>query len=1189
MLPDLPDPARDPRTWGDVDGPTLLAAASALQLDPANVASLFSLRRLATVAAELPARPSARRLSSSKLKSLLAVRGVGDAATSGFQDPYEGLLVVEVPYYGGPHLVMQGMATHCGRVAEFVLTSIMSAPDGTFPRPFLAKVRALATILLGVSDRVCRRASVDRWSVPGADHTRVLVPSAGTLEERSQWVKVDEEELFAGFPGVAREYLSTALIREQGTPTPAAVEDRSEWSMVQPFVRFGTTLTVVAPPDLAVALRHQIVRAAMEEHCTEHLVQAMLEHSVAKAEDLLSGIVDEPFTVTKEGPNWARLQARFDTDKLMDLFVIVDDLVDYDPSSAYGTWDAAELMDELVARAETGDRVLRVFLPTVIGRDLAVGIHLPSEPTPTLFAGWDDLQTILQTPHLGALGLWYFARAQLHLHARTEIMSFSTVDTFELYRERGMSFYLSDDAMPQFLNVPVAYGQDLRIANAFRHDRRFILKHDGDGYCEAWATHGRDSSRVYLARVREGAAFVADLDDAMVWVRIPRRRSGESVPAETLLVAAEATAYWVWQLWVEEPDLLRRASNDLGVVDVVVRGTAPDDPDHPWVQVTEHDGVYNVEVSLTSQRERGGQAGAQAPENQVDRELVGQLIQALGGNDISLLERVVPPGPKGMIHLTDSRATTGWAQSHAPAWTGSEALVAELLDGLGLHLTEDVGMRVGLISDDQRVPVLTGHVVTWLIDRLRDQIAELAGDGLAELLVGRSEALIAYHAREAERLPAQIACFGPASDQARQIQRQLSQSSDVSLSSRFLVELASAFPPEGENPLTEERYDRMLALASEIVNKGMLVDSLRPGITDVQLSILPSGRLGTDREGDAYVHAVQMFSQFRAQNVLDDATGARPGAPSAPWDAQEADRLAKESFGFTYTELFGAASVLIDLLGDEQTLTVQREHLERELHTGLGWSEEGVSRVLDSLTLSPFTGTFEQFWEDLTNVAPWRFNRDRSYLKRPLVQVGDDVAFGRRVLEHAPVYWVELYRTGRLRATGKIAGAMSRQRNAKGRAFEQDVAELLKGLGYSPVKERLRRVGSHDFRNINGRDLGDIDVVAVHRGRQELLLIEAKDLEVARTPTELRNEINQLIGEGNSAINRLAERATWVRAHLSGVLAELGVTDLATVIVRPVVVVKQPLLSEHMKLSATIPVVAVSRLAVHLAGLPPKR
>jgi len=223
-----------------------------------------------------------------------------------------------------------------------------------------------------------------------------------------------------------------------------------------------------------------------------------------------------------------------------------------------------------------------------------------------------------------------------------------------------------------------------------------------------------------------------------------------------------------------------------------------------------------------------------------------------------------------------------------------------------------------------------------------------------------------------------------------------------------------------------------------------------------------------------------------------------------------------------------------------------------------------------------------KFWED-RNVFPWRFNRDRSYLRCPLIQQEGEFSFGRRALLHAPVYWIEQYRTGRLRATGKMKSAIDRQRNKKGRDFETRIADLLRDSGYEAVKERLRRIGEYDFRKLDGRDLGDIDVFALDVKNRKIVLIEAKNLEVARTPTELRNEVKQLIGPGNSAIERLKEREDWIRSHMNTVLTEFKIHNRNGWFTQAIVVVSHPILSEYLRHDANIPVIPIEKLESHLS------
>jgi hypothetical protein len=1138
---------------------------------------LLGLQRLAAVAAGLPSRPEARSLSSSKIKSLLGIDGIGGSGMNGLQDPFEGLFTVEIPFYGGPRLTVQGLATHGGRVADFLLTAIFRAVDNALPATFVVKVKALADLLLSISDVACRSAGLDRLSTATDAGRRVNVPSAPKLAQMSRWVQFEEDELFAGLHELAREYLTVGLVREQGAPLPPSAEP-SEWSMVQPLVRSGTKLTVAAPADLTAALRHHIVRAAIEENCIEQLVSAMLSLATDKVKELLGGLVDYPFETVSEGKNWVRLQAAFDVDKLMDVFVVVDDLADYDPFSAFGFWDASDVFETIEREAtetEGGNRIFRVYSTATIGRDLQIGLVSEDDLTPTIVATLDDLQTILQTPGFDGLGLWYFARAERRLLERTRVLSFSTVDTFSIYRDHNMSFYLGDGPLPSFLSIEVASGQPLRVQNAHSHDHRHFARPDNNGYVEALAAHGRTSSPVYLARVPDGAAYVVDLGETTAWVHIPRRReSDEVIPAQALIVVAEALAYWFWQLWQVEPELVQLAVNDSGVVEFVVRGASLGPDQSSWIQAIDSDDVLQFEISVAR--------AAPMQENQVDRDLVAALYGVLGGESTDTVDRIAPMGPKGMVHVSNPHAMSAWTSENDLAWHGAEEAVSELLDELGLHLTQDLQIAVGPIPDGQRFTVLTTQVVPWLIDRLHDEIAGLEVAGLIERLIDRNEALIASSARESELLAPRIACFGTADDEAQQIQHHLSTASTSMMTSRFLIEFASAFPPSGAKKLNRERYERLLALGSEIINKGMLAETLRSGITDAHLSILESERLGTSQEDDAYIDALEMFSQFRAQAVLADASQPSTQAAATPPDLQRADSLAADAFGFTYTELLEAGRELQDLLNGNQTMTTPRSFLHSALVNSLRWEAEKADAVLDALTLSSYSGTMSSFWADPINVAPWRFNRDRSYLKRPLVQRGDEVSFGRRALVHASVYWIEQYRSGRLRASGKMAAAMNEQRNAKGRAFERQVASLLGEIGYASVKTRFRRVGDYDFRNIEGRNLGDIDVAGIHNVRRELLLLEAKDLEVARTPTELRNEVEQLVGPGNSAIRRLQERADWVASHLGIVLAAFGVTDIIGWSIRTAVVVNQPLLSEHL-LNESIPVVALDRLTLHVA------
>ncbi|MFL0409679.1 nuclease-related domain-containing protein [Microbacterium paludicola] len=1189
MFPEMPSAPELPHTtsvgkWLEVDGPALLASASALQLLPSNASKQFGLQRLAVLAASLPSRPQARPLSSSTFKSLLGSESVGDEYVRGQQDPFEGFAAVEVPFHGGPFVVPQGQATGSAEVAEFLLNAIFRSDDDAFPPRFRMRARVLARFLLELAASLSARAGLERNAVPSEDRSKVAVPSAQSLAEMRTWVQFQEADLFGDLPDGPRDFLTRLLVHEQGKGAPTGLAP-ADWPMVVPLVRSGDIVTVGAPTELMACLRFHLVAEARETGCTDALVAAMLQFAMMRADELLRGLVDAPFEVLEDGANWARLAAPFDQDKMLEVVVFVNDLAVAQPTSPFGTWDVAPVVKELErmsASTVDAERTLRLLIPVGLGHDVVFGFGNPDEPAPapTLTFPLEDLTVIRNAADLEKLGLWYFARAYRRLSRETFVLSFSILDSFAVYREHAKSFYLSDGPRPTHVHIAVGSGQELRVENAVKHDRRHLRHPDHPVLMEAVRAHGT-ASPIYAAIGGPArTAFAVQVGSRMLWVRVGHTASADrNATSSALLVLAEAVAYWLWQMSVARPDLFSAGDSDMRfAVDWADRGFA----DEAWVRTesgADGECVFLMRVPPADS----------AIANQIDRDLVTVLCAALdaraSSEEISAtVDAVAPAGPKAMVQLWQRGSIAAWPDDHAEPWKLSEEASHEVLDALGEYLREKKGMRPGPIAREDRNSVLTRDVVPWLIDSLNAELQRLSGDGLLEALVERNEAVVSEASRESELLVSRVACFGPDVDEVARIRERLSRTSSTAISGRFLIEYASAFPPAGALKLNHERYDRLLALAAEIVNKGMLADALHAGLSDIELSILESGRLGMDGDSDAYAGALDAASEQRAASVFARLFASGAPAEGAPLDIDADDALAEEEFGFSFTDAKRGFEVLIERLADAEALTLPRTDVEAALATALTWGMPKVTRFIDAFSLESRYASQSEYWRDGQNVRPWRFNRDRSYVRRPLVQLGESLVIGRRAMAEAPVYLYGQFRSGRLRATSSaMKSAMSTQRTLKGMAFERRVATALTETGYTSVTQRLRRIGIHDFRNVGGQDLGDIDVAAVHLARRELLLVEAKDLETARTPTELRNEVDQLKGPGNSAVSRLSRRAAWVEGHLQQTLVQLGVHEAEDWTVRCVVVVNSPLLSEHL-LQEVIPIVSFERLAAFLGA-----
>lgn len=628
------------------------------------------------------------------------------------------------------------------------------------------------------------------------------------------------------------------------------------------------------------------------------------------------------------------------------------------------------------------------------------------------------------------------------------------------------------------------------------------------------------------------------------------------------------------------------------------------------------------------------------PPNARDRTLVAALIDGLidltqatdadtdtdGGEDAAadvwlperradLLEKVAPPGHKQLTHTTSNDDPLYWPGNLPSAVRVRDAAVAFVLDSIGTHLA-DAGFKPGPITDVDRTGFLNKNVTGFLIDWLTSEVQRLDTAAALPALVTYYEALMHESAVEAHRLPSQMACFGEQSGTVKDLQRNQRRTTETSIGLRFLIEYISATRPTGTDTLTRETTDLLLALAAEIVNKGFLSDILRFGLGDHAISVLRSGRLGINRDEELYSEALAAFAsdtlsdayndavslarqvtstvpdataELRGGRETDQAAEGTAGTLRESWMA-DLDQLADGEYGFTYSQLGAVCGALIDAscdLGQEDLGVMTPSAVLEVVRDAVGPTAEEAQRIVDALTLTPL----DDFWGAGTDVFPWRFNRNRSYLRQPLILAPNPnadessgesgmesvISFGHRNMYLTPQHWLERHLSGRLQARSRpMTRAINEARNAKGIEFEGTVATRATAAGATAVRRRFKKVGLLDLRKVDGKDLGDVDVLVVTKSGA-VLVIEAKAFEVARTPRELANEVGKLVSGTDSAVDRVQARAEVLKKHRRDVETLFGLPDDSRRQFKPMVVTDRRLLASYLN-SSTVPMLSLDDL-----------
>jgi hypothetical protein len=766
------------------------------------------------------------------------------------------------------------------------------------------------------------------------------------------------------------------------------------------------------------------------------------------------------------------------------------------------------------------------------------------------------------------------------------------------------------------------FAEPLRCEAHERADRLAVYHPDLDQVVEVFNSHGERAVPIHCPLPTNGLPFGLHVRGLplSVWMVAP-----QSVPdaryTGLYFRFVDMVAYWVWQLTPGLVPHLSAVAEQMErlIIELELR------PGEGWFVHTAdpvHDDTANacsmgrerVRVTIGPGLMSRFASGDNAGERQVVRALLGGLrdwgqrlrVSSLGnltdGELWDLVNQHAPLGQKKKLLMLNSDRHPELNDTGLPLYRPVQAFdEQQVLDAVGHMAGWQFGIEPEEVPDDRRIALLNG-LVGYLYGDLERLVASLAPDDVLEKLVAQNERVI-YERQHLElTIPTRMACFGEHSSVVERLCEELPEIATAAVAGRFLIEYVVARPPAGTRAFSLSVYDRLLALAAQIISFGMSSDALRYGLSNRPFEMLRSGRLAV---GESHFEAT--LDDFRAA-YAQDVAGHSQTAFDGYWSTEPArrspeveqlrsqmDSAAAEEFGFSLLELnqfLGEVMAAgVELPGEPKSLAVNA--LLERLTTGLGWGQDRVTRAFDLFVLRPrpdFLTPPDGF--DRAEVFPWRFNRRLSHVRRPLLirsgAVGDEVVWGDRTVRMAAGYLTSLCTGGRLIArTRAMRQAMGAFHTYHGREFNRRVAELYRAAPGLLVCERVKKIGRLRIARPNGQDLGDLDVLVANPHIRSLTPVETKDLTAALTPPELRNEMDRLFGSADNRpgdLDRFAERVGWVRANVGEVLRHVFriTDDPSDWTVHPTLVLDREMISPRLARRPDLTVLSLRELQAGL-------
>ena len=433
-----------------------------------------------------------------------------------------------------------------------------------------------------------------------------------------------------------------------------------------------------------------------------------------------------------------------------------------------------------------------------------------------------------------------------------------------------------------------------------------------------------------------------------------------------------------------------------------------------------------------------------------------------------------------------------------------------------------------------------------LFKRLRTALKALDRTSVLLEMLERKEAITAdrHHWRRTAR--AILALHSELQDGAITGSEREARRATTGLAARSIMEMAICeCPSKGGRQLSSWEADELLATMLCMIDTAARSDAIYHGLAKPKIELFANGEYGIDLSFQDEVLNPFLTAYTRGQifeaaddyeNLYsDDSQGSSEGSSNAiPNELVAAFRA---EFRLTPEQISRGVGELIELAYLKKNLVVETTvgEIKSRLMENCQYSPEECEHFVCSFGLihrSNWRVPPEGYKN--TDISPWRYGRRLSVVVKPLLLFGrrneDKVFYSASMLKDGLKYLVGKISDGRLSKDSVASEKMRRYigsiNNKLGRDFEKEVAAQFEGNHWN-VRRRLRL-------SVLGApaELGDIDVLA-WKADGQVLVIECKHLQFARTVAEIANVCKRFRGEARDELDKHLQRFKWIKENAS--------------------------------------------------------
>ncbi len=1107
------------------------------------------------------------------------------------EDPSEDVFVSLVQDENGDYRLLEGIWEGAGFYTQRIIDVVSTMPDEFGFKYIKNSVRAI----LAISDLVCEKSGLKRYQLGSDEISSRIFPNK--IPKRSQLVSrvsVSFEEFNAfGFnledidpfifdPAMRKDLASHQIGNSYLERFPLAVLSDNKISVVQPSA-------------ISVALRSFVIEAIYENGLVKSFNSALAKKysQLFYETPLIGGPVNAP-VVWKKNEEYRITNFAFEVDEGYYIsYHAFLPAIEAHRNGGFKTIieDDGKINNELQSSIEHSVKALskksnfKGGLVVIVGCGWGKGYAIQAIEFDYPKWRFESMSSadLFRLSWVADINPRYFWRIQNGLEAIEKsgikiVNPNGILNLIGWVRENNGHFFphsqLADEDIspdrPLMLQIPQNLLRNIRADADNSLDRHSSLDSDGRWhdvqYFSASPLFQSDSSKklyVSISDVSKGKLTAVYEGKYHLWISI---RAPNLENREMIYRLWEMGHEWLHRIGAEfDKTILNKSDKSILNVNVEFEDDLPLEeigPKPTRDQLFSKCKVSAIkeENSCTAIFEPGFLEGFRISENVAERLFVFNVIRGflnlIREDDIdikaeSLTEKVVKNNEARSFHFFQAQKFLDYVRDTLPKELVEIDAINDGIAKLGL------GWRVHEKGDGNKIngkkscTSFLGKVVDALINEVLESLANFDRTSTIFRLISNCEKAAVEEDHWKRTSAAVLGLHGESENTIKQYVEQNSKYAGTGVASRVLIEMAlCTCPLNSGNRISDIELSELIARAALIVRYGGLSDAIYFSALSPELQISPLGDiLFRDDLGELVVQP--MLSKFSSEKFVANAPNQKknyeePGfivSTKESFDGEFWDIWIGE-MGFSLDEGREIISSLEDKGIEDHTAILE---LKQSEYFSLVCSGD-ISNEVASNFLGQFLLQSRLKWDKVPktfakeDIYPWRFGRRLSYVTRPILEVDDNptLIIAPGSLRNGFTYLVDGTYNGRFKQSFFQTEQLKNGwwgKASEGHSFNERIEKKLSEIGW-----KVRgNIGIPEILNVKtDRNYGDVDVLAWKDNSNEILVVECKDLSLARN----YSEVAALLSTFQGVVNEKGKRDK-LRLHLDRVtLLEANIDKL---------------------------------------------